>query len=130
MLECKGYVEFNMRKLFNSEINLLNKFFENIGDKSIILNDKSFTDFYVEELSDGGGQLSFFLKKKDRKFGNVLLEVISNDIDGRNIMLELSLDNYGILYQLDLFTKDYKTLEGHLGENNNIVEMTFRRPLK
>jgi len=64
-LECKGYVEFNMRKLFNSEINLLNKFFENIGDKSIILNNKSFTDIYVEELSDGGvGSIEFIFEEK------------------------------------------------------------------
>lgn len=59
-----------------------------------------------------------------------MLETIINDIDGRNIMLELSLDNHGILYQLDLFTEDYKLLKGHLGGNKNIVEMTFRRPLK
>ncbi len=65
MLECKGYVEFNMRKLFNSEINLLNKFFENIGDKSIILNNKSFTNVYVEELSDGGvGSIEFIFEEK------------------------------------------------------------------
>lgn len=65
MLECKGYVEFNMRKLFNSEINLLNKFFENIGDKSIILNNKYFTDIYVEELSDGGmGSIEFIFEEK------------------------------------------------------------------
>lgn len=59
-----------------------------------------------------------------------MLETIINDIDGRNIMLELSLGNYGILYQLDLFTEDYKLLKGRLGGNKNIVEMTFRRPLK
>ncbi|CAI3115259.1 hypothetical protein MWMV18_MWMV18_02977 [Acinetobacter calcoaceticus] len=76
------------------------------------------------------GQLSLFLKKKYRKFGSVLLKAIINDIDGRNIVLELSLDNHGILYQLDLFTEDYKILKGRLGGNKNIVEMTFRRPLK
>ncbi|CAI3115277.1 hypothetical protein MWMV18_MWMV18_02978 [Acinetobacter calcoaceticus] len=54
-----------MRKLFNSEINLLNKFFENIGDKSIILNNKSFTNVYVEELSDGGvGSIEFIFEEK------------------------------------------------------------------
>ncbi|MDQ8936980.1 DUF6984 family protein [Acinetobacter rudis] len=121
-----------MRKLFDSEINLLNKFFENIGDKSIILNNKSFLDIYVEELSDGEmGSIEFvFDEKKDRKFGNVLLEAVVNDIDERNIMLELSLDNHGILYQLDAFTEDFKPLKGHLGENDNIVEVTFRRSLK
>lgn len=71
----------------------------------------------IKELNDGGMGSFEFIKNSpgDRVFGSAILEAITYDIDGRKVMLELSIDNDGDLYQLDSFTEDFEPLKAPLG---------------
>ena len=53
-----------------------------------------------------------------REFDKPLIQAETYDTDGRKIMLELSLDNYGYLYQLDSWTSDFNPLVSPLGTLN------------
>ncbi|MFC0821213.1 DUF6984 family protein [Moraxella marmotae] len=83
----------------------------------------------VTDLNDGGmGSFEFFGKTKSKRtFGMPLIEADTYDIDGRKVMLQLSVDNEGYLYQLDSWTSDFNPLVGDLGavfifENINVRE--------
>lgn len=72
----------------------------------------------VFDLTDDGGMGSFeffYDCNLVRKFDRPLIQAETYDTDGRKIMLELSLDNYGYLYQLDSWTSDFNPLISPLG---------------
>lgn len=81
----------------------------------------SLKQILVFDLTDDGGMgsLEFFYDSDCvRKFDKPLIQAETYDTDGRKIMLELSLDNYGYLYQLDSWTSDFNPLVSPLGTLN------------
>lgn len=72
----------------------------------------------VIDLVDDGGMGSFEFvcgSSDDRRFGEPLIQAETYDTDGRKIMLELSVDMQGYLYQLDSWTADWGPLVDPLG---------------
>lgn len=75
----------------------------------------------IFDLTDDAGMGSFeFFYDGDyaREFEKPLIQAETYDTDGRKVMLELSLDNYGYLYQLDSWTSDFNPLVSPLGTLN------------
>lgn len=60
-----------------------------------------------------------------REFERPLIQAETYDTDGRKIMLELSLDNYGYLYRLDSWTSDFNPLVSPLGTLNILENVTL-----
>lgn len=82
----------------------------------------------VFDLTDdaGMGSFEFFYDGNDtREFGKPLIQAETYDTDGRKIMLELSLDNYGYLYQLDSWTSDFNPLVSPLGTLDILENIRF-----
>lgn len=72
------------------------------------------------------GSFEFFYDGNDtREFGKSLIQAETYDTDGRKIMLELSLDNYGYLYQLDSWTSDFNPLVSPLGTLDILENIRF-----
>lgn len=87
--------------------------------ESKILDFLSDTD--VTDLDDGCmGSIEFIRENVHREFGLAILNAVTYDIDNRKVMLELSVDKEGCLYQLDAFTEDFLPLKAPLGVNLKI----------
>jgi len=62
----------------------------------------------VEEMDDGGmGSLLFKSSKLDRLLGKELASKTFVDTDGVEVIVTLSLDNYGDLFELDVWKVDF-----------------------
>lgn len=108
-----------MRKLCDSEQNLIGLLLSKSNIEFKFTN--NLPNLYVIDLDDGGmGSLEFIREKNDREFGLVILDAVVYDIDKRKIMIEISIDSEGYLYQLDSFTEDFLPLKAYLGTNTQI----------
>lgn len=111
-----------MRKLHKVEYGLISKLLSCSNESFLV--EEALSDMNVIDLDDGEmGSLEFILEKIDRRFGATILEAIIRDIDGRKVMLELSVDDNGYLYQLDSFTEDFCPLKAELGTNPFVEEL-------
>ena len=66
-------------------------------------------DFFVEEMNDGGmGSVEFISDdlSKNRHYGSVLGEVKLLDADGMEAFASIIFDQYGDIFQLDIFKGD------------------------
>jgi len=110
-----------MRKLYKTEIDLINLLLSKV--KISFKLPSNFHDLNVIDLKDGGmGSIEFVCNNiNTRSFDKAILEAIAYDIDGRKVMLEISIDSNGYLYQLDAFTEDFSQLKAPLGTNLKIT---------
>ncbi|MFT3777779.1 MAG: hypothetical protein QM772_05780 [Ottowia sp.] len=68
-------------------------------------------DLMVAPMNDGGmGGLTFISKKQDRKIGLDIASYEFIDDDGVKVIAKLSLDNYGDIYELDVWKTDFSKL--------------------
>jgi len=72
------------------------------------INADSLPAIEVEEMDDGGmGSLLFKSGKLDRFLGKELASETFVDTDGVEVIVTLSLDNYGELFELDVWKVDF-----------------------
>ncbi|MBB1627414.1 hypothetical protein A9974_19460 [Achromobacter sp. UMC71] len=65
----------------------------------------------VEEMSDGGmGSLLFCSLDSDRSIGREVARKYFLDEDGIAVSVVLNIDNYGNLYELDVWKADFSEL--------------------
>lgn len=65
----------------------------------------------VEDANDGGmGGLVFLSKNKDRHLGEDISQCEFDDQDGVKVIVTLSVDNFGDLYELDVWKTDFSKL--------------------
>ena len=65
----------------------------------------------VKEANDGGmGGLVFLSKNKDRHLGKDIASCEFDDQDGVKVIATLSVDNFGDLYELDVWKTDFSKL--------------------
>ena len=65
----------------------------------------------VEDAGDSGmGGLVFHKDVKDRRLGKDIASLQFKDLDGVDVMVTLSLDNFGNLYELDVWKADFSPL--------------------
>lgn len=113
-MEC-----LKIRKLYDSERKLIVLLLSGSNLDFKILDFLSDTD--VTDLDDGCmGSIEFIRENVHREFGLAILNAVTYDIDNRKVMLELSVDKEGCLYQLDAFTEDFLPLKAPLGVNLKI----------
>ncbi len=95
-----------MRKLNPDEIPLV----KYLLDKSGL--DYSISELKVTEMNDGGmGSLLFHSKTKDPKFGKATKEYWFKDSDGIDVTARINLDQYGELFELDVWKTDFSELK-------------------
>lgn len=98
-----------MRKMNKAEISLVKNLLEMSSIKS--MDQISLDDMLVESLSDGKmGSLRFFSSNADRKLGQCAAEVDFKDEDNVTVSVVLNLDNYGELFELDIWKVDFTKL--------------------
>lgn len=65
----------------------------------------------VEEMDDGGmGGLKFSSSHENRSLGPQIASAEFLDEDGITVIATLNLDNYGDLYELDIWKTDFSPL--------------------
>jgi hypothetical protein len=65
----------------------------------------------LEVMDDGGmGSHKFITNNKDSQFGKNVAQCEFIDSDGIHVSAALFLDQYGALYELDLFKSDFSKL--------------------
>lgn len=98
-----------MRKMNKKEISLVSYLISLNHEKKYLIN--NIAEMNVEDSPDGGmGSLIFSSNKKDRKLGSDLSSFEFNDLDGVKVIVNLVLDNYGDLYELDIWKTDFSSL--------------------
>jgi hypothetical protein len=67
----------------------------------------------VEEMEDGGmGSLHFVRPASSQsRFGKQLCEATCHDQDGTPVSIALQLDQFGCLFELDIFKADFSPLK-------------------
>jgi hypothetical protein len=66
----------------------------------------------VSDMDDGGmGGLTFISGNQDRKLSHDIASASFEDSDGVTVIATVSIDNYGDLYELDLFKTDFSKLD-------------------
>ena len=69
-------------------------------------------DCMVEDMDDGGmGSLFFCSPHLDRILGNEIANFNFTDSDGVPVISTLSLDNFGDLFELDIWKSDFSALK-------------------
>ena len=69
------------------------------------------SDCLVIEMNDGGmGGLVFQSNNTERKFGKELSSVEFDDQDGVRVFASVNLDQYGKLFELDIWKTDFSAL--------------------
>lgn len=98
-----------MRKLRYCELGFIKKMIEDCHfDKSTF---EKIDQVLVEEMNDGGmGSLLFFSSKAGRVIGREVARREFVDEDGVPVVAILSLDNYGDLYELDVWKTNFSKL--------------------
>lgn len=98
-----------MRKLRAAEIGFLKKMIEYSGCERKI--SWPLEDLLVEEMDDGDmGSLSFVSEKSCRALGEDIAKTEFFDKDGILVLVTLSLDNYGDLFEMDVWKTDFSRL--------------------
>lgn len=65
----------------------------------------------VEDVDDGGMQgLLFHSRRAPRALGQDIARIRFKDMDGVEVMATLTADNYGDLYELDIWKMDFSPL--------------------
>lgn len=74
-------------------------------------------EYSIKEIDDGGmGSIEFIEEtRSERVFAKTILAANTYDLDGRKIMIEITVDTDGYLYQLMAATEDGKPLLFPLG---------------
>lgn len=68
--------------------------------------------YLVEEMEDGSmGGLKFISEKKDRHLGKKIASFDFIDEDDVPVSVTLNVDNYGDLYELDIWKIDFSPLK-------------------
>ncbi|MDY6451643.1 hypothetical protein SKM54_12300 [Acinetobacter faecalis] len=112
-----------MRKLLDNEKELISQILSKSKIEFKICTDIS--EMYVVDLDDGGmGSIEFCNGQGSRDFGTAILNAIAYDVDNRKVMIEISIDSEGYLYQLDAFTEDYLPLKASLGTSLKITDFS------
>ena len=76
-----------------------------------LLDHETLSHIYVEDADDGGmGGLIFISGKQGRKLGRDIASREFTDQDGTKVIVTLSLDNFGDLYELDVWKTDFSRL--------------------
>ncbi|WP_010514209.1 DUF6984 family protein [Leptospira licerasiae] len=66
----------------------------------------------VQEMDDGGmGSLVFLTNNKERKMDKCIANTSFYDEDGTEVSATLNIDQYGDLYELDLWKVDFSRLK-------------------
>lgn len=94
------------RHLSESEKSLVKLMLQGVDFPGITAD--SLAAIEVEEMDDGGmGSLLFKSSKLDRLLGKELASKTFVDTDGVEVIVTLSLDNYGDLFELDVWKVDF-----------------------
>ncbi|MGT2457853.1 DUF6984 family protein [Cupriavidus basilensis] len=97
------------RRLKPNEISFLIKMLGNRPE--VVSLGSQLPQRFVEEMDDGGmGGLTFVSPHENRHIGSDLASVEFFDEDGVAVIVTLSLDNYGDLYELDIWKTDFSPL--------------------
>lgn len=76
-----------------------------------LLGHEALSHIYVEDADGGGmGGLIFISGKQGRKLGRDIASREFTDQDGTKVIATLSLDNFGDLYELDVWKTDFSRL--------------------
>jgi hypothetical protein len=72
----------------------------------------SLEDLFVEEMDDGGmGSLQVMIEGENyRRFGGVLVDMGSHDVDGMYLLISVIVDSDDNFYELDIFKGDFSPL--------------------
>ena len=98
-----------MRLMNKSELTFLVKILKNNTSFKVNLNKLS--QLQVKDADDGGmGGLIFLSKNQDRRLGKDIASYEFKDQDGVTVIATLSLDNFGDLYELDVWKTDFSKL--------------------
>ncbi|PJZ75674.1 DUF6984 family protein [Leptospira neocaledonica] len=66
----------------------------------------------VQEMDDGGmGSLFFLANNEGRRMNKSIASLSFYDIDGIEVSVTLNIDQYGDLYELDLWKVDFSKLK-------------------
>lgn len=94
------------RYLSDSEISIIQAML--LGVRSLSLTPEALSEIRVEDMDDGGmGSIKFESKKSERRLGSDLARETFVDEDGVEVIATLSLDNYGDLFELDIWKVDF-----------------------
>lgn len=98
-----------MRFMKKDEIEFLESMLKPNPTYANILN--KIASMQVEDANDGGmGGLIFHSGNNNRRLGKDIAKIDFNDKDGTKVFATLSLDNYGDLYELDIWKTDFSRL--------------------
>jgi len=98
-----------MRLMNKSELKFLVKLLKN--NTSFKVNLYQLSQLQVEEADDGGmGGLIFLSKNQGRRLGKDIANYEFKDQDGVTVITTLSLDNFGDLYELDVWKTNFSKL--------------------
>lgn len=102
-----------MRYLSSNEIEFIEEMLKGIPEGERIIS--SLSNCIVTEMNDGGmGGLKFESLKKERSLGRDISKAEFSDEDGVTVIVTLSSDNYGDIYELDLWKVDFSPLKTSL----------------
>lgn len=100
------------RRLSDSERALLQRLLADAGDSG--LRAPQLSEIEVTPMPDGGmGSLLLWPPgaESHRRFGRRAAEVQYQDIDGVPIIASLNLDQYGLLFELDVWKVDFSEVQ-------------------
>ncbi|HEX2753449.1 MAG TPA: hypothetical protein VHP34_10190 [Alphaproteobacteria bacterium] len=97
-----------LRSLTEKEIHIIHM----LREKSELdIASVELADLQVQEMPDGGmGSLyivSADRKREDRFFEKCIADIELQDIDGALVIVSLNVDQYGVLFELDIWRVDY-----------------------
>lgn len=100
-----------LRKLTDSESRLVRKMLSAVGGMEDLLS--ALDSLRVSEMNDGGmGSLKFDSSGgENRRLGNCISRAEFKDKDGVDVSAALNIDQYGNLYELDVWKVDFSPLQ-------------------
>jgi hypothetical protein len=69
------------------------------------------SDALVEPMSDGGMGSLQFGSRSNRRFGSCIASATFTDTDGVPVSATLNVDQFGELFELDIFKADFSALQ-------------------
>ena len=98
-----------MRLMNNSELNFVSDILSSTEFRHKFID--LLPSLKVQSMEDGGmGGVKFLSIKNNRELGLDIASYEFNDEDGVRVIAKLSLDNYGDLYELDIWKTNFSTL--------------------
>jgi hypothetical protein len=100
-----------IRKLNSEEINFISILIKKSTKENLKIIDLE--KLYVSELEDGGmGSLRFLsnINNENRTMKSELIECFFNDLDGVKVSATINIDNYGELFELDIWKVNFNKL--------------------